>query len=109
MPIPVFIFKRLVNFVYQNNYNNLSTDIEPGYNFKLGFEEEPADVLYSNSSSTTILSSLKSSTVTANDITFSGSTFYHPYYEAATMTGVAPLPSVNDWPGDSIKILLSIH
>ena len=58
-------------------------------------------------SSTTILSSLKSSTATANDIIFAGSTFYHPYYEAATMTGVAPLPSVNDWPGDSIKILLN--
>jgi len=49
-----------INITYtyktQNNYNNLSADIDPGYNFKLGFEEQPTDALFSNSSSTTILS-----------------------------------------------------
>ncbi len=58
-------------------------------------------------SSTTILSSIKSSTVTANNIPFAGSTFYHPYYTAATMAGTGVYPSVNNWPGDSIKILLN--
>ena len=58
-------------------------------------------------SSSTILSSIKSSTIVANNIQFAGSTFYHPYYTAVGMNGSGANPSVNDWPGDSIKILLN--
>ena len=58
--------------------------------------------------STTILSpidtQIKTITTGGNDLTFKGSTYYHPY------KGEPVAPSTNDihsWPGDSLKILIN--
>ena len=47
-----------ITYIYKINnvFNNISADIDPDYNFKLGFENKPADELVSNNSSTSILS-----------------------------------------------------
>jgi len=48
-----------VTYIYkiQNVFNNVSADIDPNYNFKLGFINEPSEDNLTNPSATTILSS----------------------------------------------------
>ena len=53
--------------------------------------------------STTILSSVNSETKTDQNITFGGSTFFHPY---TTNPGPGN-NSVNSWAGDSLKVLVN--
>ena len=57
-------------------------------------------------SSTTILSSVSKQATNADDLTLLGDTIYFPYNEVqnhTTNTG----NNINDWPGDSIKVLFN--
>ena len=53
--------------------------------------------------STTVLSPVNSVTQTVDGITYGGSTFFHPYTKDPGLGN----NDVNDWPGDSLKVLIN--
>ena len=57
--------------------------------------------------STTILSPVSSEKITDQNITFGGSTFFHPYATDPALLDPPESNSINSWPGDSIKVLIN--